>query len=464
MEHVTYIVIGAGATGLEIAEGLVKTGHPVLLIEKDHLGGDCTNFGGVPSKSLIASAHIAHNIKSAEKYGIAKESSTFDASKVFARTQKIVDKMRDHDKTKRLSRRGVRMVFGIAEFIDAHTLRVIQRGGTEICFSAKYIIIATGSSPQIPDIPGIFSSPYLTHETILSLTTVPKTIAFIGGGPIGIELAQAFSRLGAKVHLFLQSSHILPGEDREVQETIESVLEKEGIVFHRGAYIPKIDYREKQFHLCGISVDKLAVTAGRKPNIERLHLEAAGVRHTERRIDTDTCGRTSQSHIFAVGDVAGKQSYAENQAGAVLSALLLPWHKKLSAQPIPRTTCTDPEVASVGISESEAIEKFGAKKIAIYRVPLGNIDRAVTNSEETGFIKVVTKKWSSKILGATIVAPRAGEMLMEISLAMKAKIPFKRLSDLIHPHASYGQGIRKAADLYLTQTLLGGYEKRASSL
>ena len=463
MEHITYIVIGAGAAGLVIANGLAKTNRPVLLIEKDHFGGDCTNFGCVPSKSLIASAHIAHSIQTAEKYGITSKNPSFDAAGVFQRTQNIVEKIREGEEPEALGKNGVRTILGIAEFIDAHTVRVIQKGGTETCFSAKYIVIATGSSPMIPDIPGIFDTPYLTNETIFSLENVPKTIAFLGTGPIGIELAQAFARLGATVHLLVHGDHILSREDSDVQEMMEKVLETEGLIFHRNAHIPRVDYRENQFHLAGISVDALVVAVGRKPNIERLNLDAAGIRHTEKGINADEYGRTSQHHIFAVGDVAGQPfftHYAENQARTVLTSLLLPWNKKLSKQAIPRTTFTDPEVASVGLSEKAAIEQYGEKKLAIYRIPLTHVDRAITNSEEIGIIKVITKKWSSKIIGATIVAPRAGEMLMEISLAMKAKIPFRKLSDLIHPYPTYGQGIRKAADLYLTQTLLGSLKKK----
>jgi pyruvate/2-oxoglutarate dehydrogenase complex dihydrolipoamide dehydrogenase (E3) component len=361
MEYIPYIVIGAGAAGLVIANGLAKTKKPILLVERDHFGGDCTNCGCIPSKSLIASAHIAHNIKQAAQFGIDGVSPTFDAHNAFVRTKNIVESMRVQEEPEALAKHGVRSIYGIAEFIDAHSIRVLEKGGTEKCFRAKKIIIATGSSPVIPDIQGIFNIPYLTNETIFDLETVPKSIAFIGAGPIGTELAQAFSRLGSKVHMLLHGDHILSREDPEIQEIMEKKIEEEGITLHRNAYIPRVDFREKMFRLGGIQAEQLVVASGRKPNIERLNLEAAGIRFTERGIDADEYGRTSQGHIFAIGDVAGQPfftHYAENQARSVLTSLLLPWNKKLSKQSIPRTTFTDPEVASIGLSENQARDKW----------------------------------------------------------------------------------------------------------
>ena len=461
MDYFPYVVIGAGAAGLVVASGLSKAGKEVLLVERGNFGGDCTNFGCIPSKSLIASAKTAHAIRMAKELGIDIPEFDLGCDGALKRTRKIVEGIRKKEEPDALKKLGIKTITGTASFIDAHTIAVYDEEDNETLFHGKHFIIATGSSTQIPDIKGLEKSPFLTNETIFDLKKVPKTIAFLGGGPIGCELAQAFSRLGSEVHLIQRGKELLPREEPEVQKLIAKLFKKEGIHLHLDIDINEVFYKKKEFTVGDITVDQLVVATGRQPNIDHLNLDAAGVRHTDATIEIDEYGRTAQNHIWAIGDCVGTPfftHYAENQARGVLASLLLPWNKRRSKQAIPRTTYTDPEIASIGIGQNEAEQLFGKNKIAVYSLPFSDVDRAVTAGRTEGMIKVVTKKWSSKILGATIVGERAGEMIMEIATAMHNGTPLRKLSDLIHPYPTYNEAIRKTADRYLTETILGVFK------
>ncbi len=457
MKNYPLIVIGAGAAGLVIAIGATKAGKKVLLIEKGLYGGDCTNFGCIPSKALIASAHAAHNIKNAKQFGIECASSTFSADGSLKRVQDIVKDVRSHEDPDALAKMGVETLDGEASFVDPHTLNV----NGETIF-AKQIVIATGSSPFIPQIEGLGTTPFLTNETVFNLSRIPKSMAVLGGGPIGAELAQAFQRLGSKVSLIHSHDTILDREDPLAQEVVAKQLQKDGISLHLNTKPTNIQYVNEKFQIDpNIETDALVIATGRRPNVSSLQLENAKVLFSEKGISVDAYGRTNQSHIWAVGDVAGAPfftHFAEHQARAVLTSILLPFKKKIKSRQIPRVTFTDPEVASVGLSEEEAAKKH---TIASYMVPFSSVDRAITDSREEGFIKIITKKWTSQILGCTIVGPRAGEMIGEVLLAMHAKIPLRKLSSLIHPYPIYNQAIRKAADMWLTQTVLSLFRKKS---
>ena len=352
---------------------------------------------------------------------------------------------------------GVETLNGEASFASPNTLNV---NGEKIF--AKQIVIATGSSPFIPSIDGLENTPFLTNETVFDLPKIPKSMAVLGGGPIGSELAQAFQRLGCNVSLIHSHDTILDREDSLAQEVVAKQLQKDGISLHLGTKPTHIQYVKDKFLLDPkIETDALVIATGRRPNVSSLQLENAKVRFSEKGIAVDAYGRTNQSHIWAVGDVAGAPfftHFAEHQARAVLTSILLPFKKKINTNNIPRVTFTDPEVASIGLSEEEASKKY---TIASYTVPFASVDRAVTDGKEEGFIKIITKKWSSQILGCTIVGPRAGEMLSEVSLAMHAKIPLRKLASLMHPYPTYNQAIRKAADMWLTQTVLSLFKKKS---
>ncbi|MCK4934453.1 MAG: FAD-dependent oxidoreductase [Simkaniaceae bacterium] len=464
------IVIGAGSGGLVVAIGSAKASKSVLLIEKGAYGGDCTNFGCIPSKSLIASADRARAILSAKEYGITGDFSSVNTDQVFDRVQKIVKSIRSHEEPDALGKMGVKTENGAASFIDAHRLEINKTNGEKITVFGEQIVIATGSRAFIPRDLGLDNTPYLTNETIFSLKTVPKSLCILGAGPIGVEMAQAFSRLGSKVALVHRHSHILNREEVEVQQTMEKVFLFEGMELNLGFNTQKVSFADEKFRLQiqsdvkkkEIIADALLVAVGRRANVATLNLERAGVRADEKGVFVDKYGRSSKKNIWAVGDVvrdgANFTHVAENQARAVLTSLLLPWKTKISKQAIPRVTFTDPEVASFGLSEKQATEKYG-KKVAIYFIPNTSNDRAITSGETAGFVKVITKKWSGKILGGTIISHAAGEMLMELTLAAKENISIRKLASLIHPYPTYSLILRKVADLWLSQTFLPAIQK-----
>lgn len=467
--HFSLIVIGAGAGGLVVAIGAAKAGKQVLLIENGNYGGDCTNFGCIPSKSLIASAQVAHVVKRSQAYGIKFNLSGFNADGALVRTREIVQEIRRNEEPESLAKKHVETRTGVASFVDSKTLRIeLTNGGVEEV-TGDNIVIATGSHPYIPSIPGLMNTPFLTNETIFNLEKIPDSLIVMGGGPIGCELGQAFSRLGSKVSIIQHGSQLLAKEEGEAAQLIQAAFNREGISTFLDHEVENVAYVDQRFALAlkgkgqtSIKIEgtHLLISTGRKANTESLNLDAAKIKKNQKGIEVDTCGRTSQPHIWAVGDVAGRALFthmAENEARSVLTNLILPWPFKKKEdwkQAIPRVTYTDPEVASVGLNENEAKQKYGAKKIASYYVPFTEVDRAITTGHTEGFVKIVTFKWSSKILGATIAGPRSGEMLPEITLAMQSGIPLRKLAALIHPYPTYSLAIRKAADQWLTKTIL----------
>ncbi|MGA8164393.1 MAG: FAD-dependent oxidoreductase [Waddliaceae bacterium] len=470
--HYPIIVIGAGAGGLVAAIGAAKAGKKVLLVEKGNYGGDCTNFGCIPSKSLIAAAHTAHAINSSSSYGLTISPHSLQCQGALERTRRIVEEVRRHEEPEALEAIGVDTLTGAASFVDPHTLQVALENGDLVKATGEQIVIATGSSPYIPPIPGLQECDYCSNESIFHLKTIPESLAVIGGGPIGCELAQAFQRLGSTVTLLQHADHLLKREELESQEVIEKVFLQEGMQLKLQTETVRASKNDGKILLRTlntsnqeeetIEVDCLLVSSGRRPNIEELNLAAIGVHTNKRGIVVDRYGRTARKNIWAVGDVAGHAMFthvAENEGRSVLASLLLPWplKKKLDlAQAIPRVTYTDPEIASVGLDEQTAIKRYGKTKIAAYRVPFTEVDRAITTGRTEGFVKIVTKKWSSRLIGATIAAPRAGEMLSQLTTAMRAKIPLRKLATLIHPYPTYSLAIRQAADQWLTKTLIPG--------
>ncbi len=472
--HYPLIVVGAGAGGLVPAIGWARAGKKVLLIEKGNYGGDCTNFGCIPSKATIAAAETAHALARAKDMGI-EAASTFDAKGALARTKEIVRRVRQEEEPEALAKLGVDTLTGLASFADPRTLDVVTEGGATIRVLGETIILATGSYPAKPDIDGIDEVPYLTNETVFNLAEVPERLAVLGGGPIGCELAQAFSRLGSKVTLIQHAPQLLMKEELESQKVIEETFRKEGIELFLSHEPKKIATKEGRLIItyCDKSNDKeltcqathLLVAAGRKPALEKLNLKDAGVACHKKGIQVDGYGRTSQRHIWAIGDCTGQAPFthmAEHAGRRVLYNLLVPrllWKKEKQPWNVPRVTFTDPEIAAFGLLEKEAVEKYGKNKLAIYHFPFSKLDRAAATGRTEGFVKVITKKWSSKIVGATVAGPRAGEMLLELETAMYARLPLRKLADVIHPYPTYSLAIRKAADMWLSETLLPALKK-----
>jgi len=439
MKRYPIIVIGAGAAGLVIAIGAARAGKKVLLIEKGPFGGDCTNYGCIPSKTLIA----------ASKKGL-------EAYAALQHVRAIVDRVRASEEPEQLETIGVDTIRGEAFFHDRNTLSVHGE-----LIQGDDIVIATGSRPFIPEIEGLKGTPFCTNETIFQLKKIPKSLIVLGGGPIGCELAQSFQRLRLNVSLVHSHEQLLQREEKNAQELLKEQFEEDGISLYLGKRPSKVTYSQNRFSLFfddgrKVEGECLLVAVGRRVDIDALQLEKVGVGFEKSGITIDQYGRTSQKHIWAVGDVVGPPFFthrAENQARAVLTSLLLPFFfkKKIKEGVLPRVTYTDPEIASVGISEKEVTQR---KDLAIYTLPLEECDRAITASNTRGYVRVITKKYSSKILGATIVAERGGEMLSELLVAMHYKIPLRKLALVIHPYPTYSRAIRKVADKYLKETIL----------
>jgi pyruvate/2-oxoglutarate dehydrogenase complex dihydrolipoamide dehydrogenase (E3) component len=451
------IVIGAGAAGLVVAKGLATAKKKVLLIEKDHWGGDCTNFGCIPSKTLI---HLAK-----EMHILSKHKTPLSTGNLFSHVHSIVEKIQKEETPDALKKDKIETVTGTAFFVDPHTVQVGDKK-----YSAKYIIIATGASAKIPTIEGLDKAPFYTNETIFTLTKPPKSLIVIGGGPIGCELAQAFARIGTKVSLIHKKEHLLDKEAPQIGDILASIFTKENIDLYLSSEPVKVDAHgyQTEIHIKNnnsnettvIPGEAILVAVGRVPQTSLLQLENAKIATSNNRILVDKYGRTSQKHIYAIGDSIGPPYFthvAENQARSVIASILLPWKQKLSLQAIPRVTYTDPEIASIGLTEDSLVG--GMNRYVMYELPLDKVDRAITQDETEGLIRLITSKWSSKIVGATIIAPRAGEMLMEIALAMKEKIPMRKLASLIHPYPTYSLGIRQTSDQWLTKTILPLFSK-----
>lgn len=457
-----YIVIGAGAAGLSIATGLAKANKKVLLIERAEFGGDCTNLGCIPSKALIAAAEVVHGAIKLGKMQIESKSqiSCEDALDYVLR---VVEQVREKDEPNELAKEGIETLKGHARFIGEKTLQVDVEGKTST-YVAKRIILATGSEPRIPPVEGIDCIDYLTNENIFNLKSIPKRLAVVGAGAIGCELAQAFRRLGSEVALIHPHHRLLDREEPLAGELIKQLFEKEGIELFTEEHLKAVKKEGSALELTlqktKLTADALLIATGRVPRIEGLDLEKAGIAVTERGIVTDDYGQTSAKGIFAIGDVAGSQMFshtAEAAGRALLFNFLAPWPFKKKVRlhaPAPHVTFTSPEVAGIGMTEEEAVKRYGKNRIACYYVPFDEVDRAICQGSTEGFVYIVTKKWSSKILGATIAASRAGEMLMEVGVAMSFGIPLRKLSHLLHPYPIYNLAIRKAADQWLTKTVL----------
>ncbi|MCE5294334.1 MAG: FAD-dependent oxidoreductase [Chlamydiales bacterium] len=463
------IVIGAGAAGLEIAKGLAAAKKRVLLIDKGQYGADCAHFGCIPSNTFIASANIAHEIWRSGFFGIDMVMSNFQSNRALQRVREVVEEARIPYSAEALRQLGIDTYSSVCSFVDPHTVQVTSSDGQKQLLTAKSIVIAVGSCPKVAAIKGLDEVPYYTSENIFSLTEIPESIAIVGGGQTGCEFAQAFRRLGTSVTLIEQKECVLSTEEPEVHKLVQSCLIKEGVELYLAKAVSRVRqendklivhiYDKAEDKEYQVRVSKLLIATGRRPNIETLNLNACGIDHTDSGIVSDVYGRTSQSHIWVIGDAQGEPFFthaAVNQARTVLHNLLMPriFAKKLTKREvIPRVTYTDPEVASIGLTEEEAITLYGNSKITTYIVSLTESDKAICQSDTDGFVKFVTKRFSSRILGCTLVAPVAAEALSVITLAMRENIPLRKLSHIIYPYPTYSQIIQKASQKWFSGTI-----------
>jgi len=459
-----FVVIGAGTAGLICAAGAAGLGAKVALIEKAFMGGDCLNYGCVPSKSMIRSSRVCADIKSAGSFGIdVPAGSAADFGRVMERTRRIRAEISGHDSAKRFRDLGVDVFLGEASFLDSTSVQV---EGKTLRF--KKAVIATGARPVVPALEGLNEAGFLTNETIFNLTALPKRLGVVGSGPIGCELAQAFARFGSRVSLLDRSSQILGREDPDAVRILRARFEKEGIAIFLNAKLKKVKkgpegkriYFEQDQKELSIIVDEILMGAGRAPNVEGLNLDRAGVEKDEKGIKVSELLQTSNPHIYAAGDVCLKHKFthtAEAAAKIVIQNALFGGKKKTGSLIIPWCTYTDPEVAHVGMSSKEAEEK--GLQVETFTHALKEVDRAVTDGEDEGFFKVHVKKGTDQILGATIVARHAGEMISEITLAMTGKLGLKKISEVIHPYPTQADGIKAVAGAYNRTRLKPGLKK-----
>jgi pyruvate/2-oxoglutarate dehydrogenase complex dihydrolipoamide dehydrogenase (E3) component len=470
-DYYDLVVIGAGTAGLVVAAGVagLGIGLRVALVEKKLFGGDCLNFGCVPSKGLIRSGRVLGEVGRAKNLGINIAEPSVDFPRVMERMRKVRSQISDHDSVQRFQSLGIDVFLGEARFLDNKAIAkrhcVIAVG--EKFLNYKKAVITTGARALHPVISGLEEAKFLTNETVFSLTELPPRFAIIGGGPIGCELAQTFQRLGSQIFLFHNHSQLLNKEDQDAAEIIQNTFIKEGIQLILESQIERVETTSKgkiihythQGKSDFIVVDEILVGTGRSPNVEGLNLEAVGVEYNQRvGIKVNDYLQTTNPNIYGAGDVCmnWKFTHAADVAARIVIKNIffspLSWGRsKLSDLVMPWVTYTDPEIAQVGISAVEAQAR--GLEINIIKIPFETVDRALTDGETEGFVKILHKKGSDEILGATIVASHAGEMISEITTAIANKISLSQLSSVIHPYPTQAEAIKKAADAY-RRTLL----------
>jgi len=448
------VVVGAGTAGLVSAAGAAGLGARVALVERHFLGGDCLNYGCVPSKAIIRSSRAAADLREAGRFGVrALDGVEVDFGAVMERMRRLRAGISGHDSAQRFQGLGVDVFLGQARFTGPDTLEV---GGKTLRF--KRAVIATGARPVHPNIPGLAEAGFLTNETVFSLTAQPSRLAILGGGPIGCELAQTFQRLGSQVSLIHKYDHLMNREDRDAAEIIQKVFREEGIDLILKAKplrvvktdTGKVIHYDADGETGEIEVDDILVGTGRTPNVTGLGLAAAGVEFDARQgVMVNDRLQTTNPHIYAAGDICLPYKFthmADAAARIVIQNALFFGRRKLSALTVPWCTYTDPEVAHVGLGEAEA-HKRGISYQTFVR-QFADVDRAVVEGDTTGFVKVLVKQGKDKILGATIVSRHAGEMISEISVAMAAGLGLKGLSGVIHPYPTRAEALKQVGDLY----------------
>ena len=459
-------IIGGGSGGLSVAAGAVQMGAKVVLFEGRKMGGDCLNYGCVPSKALIAAAKMAHHDPRHEKMGVRAEKSV-NMAQVKAHIDDVIAGIAPHDSVERFTNLGVKVIEADAQFVSA---RVIEGGGYRV--KAKFVVIATGSVPFVPPVPGLDKVPHYTNETIFTLEDVPEHLLVMGGGPIGIEMAQSFRRLGAQVTV-LEAAKILNRDDPELVEILRRRLIDEGLNLREGmaasavkkdgdgiavTLSPLGDNAKNKEEI--IKGSHLLVAVGRRPQLAHLGLEKAGIKFTPGGIETDRRLRTSARRVFAIGDVAGRQQFthiAGYHAGIVIRNMLFGLPARVDDSTVPWVTYTDPELAHVGMT-MEMAEAAGLAPIRL-TASLADNDRARAERRTEGMVvAIITKK--GRILGASILAPHAGEMIGAWSIAISTKANIKTMAGFIAPYPTYGEASKRAAGAFFTPKLFSDRVRR----
>lgn len=445
------VVIGAGTAGLVTAAGAAGLGAKVALIERDLMGGDCLNTGCVPSKALLRCAHAAAEARQAGEYGVRFSGEVeVDFPAVMERMRKLRAGIAKHDSAERFRSLGVDVFLGSAQFVGRNKVEV---AGQTLEFSKA--CIATGARAVDLPIPGLADADALTNETIFSLTELPRRLAVIGGGPIGVEMAQAFRRFGSEVTLLEMGDHILSREDSDAAQIVQVSLMRDGVNVRTNVEAKAVrrDGPERIVELSTgeeLRVDQILVGVGRAPNVEGLGLEKAGVEFDTRKgVQVDDGLRTTNSDIYAAGDICFPFKFthtADAMARIVIGNALFWGRGKTSALKIPWCTYSDPELAHIGLAEHEAAKR--GVEIDTFRIEMSAVDRAILEGDDEGFLKVHVRKGKDEIVGATLVSRHAGETISQIAQAMTAGVGLGSIAKTIHPYPTQSEVVKKAADAY----------------
>ncbi len=468
MAHFDYDigVIGGGAAGLSVTSGAAQLGAKTILIEKEPmLGGDCLHYGCVPSKTLIKSAHMYQSMKMADQYGLPSVTpGPVDFSQVVARIKGVIDEIQKHDSVQRFNKLGAEVAFGAPRFRDEH---LVELGGRTI--SAKKWVVATGSSPSLPAFPGLEGTPHITNREIFYLERLPKSLIVLGAGPIAVEMAQAFARLGSEVTVIQRSNQILSREDKDMADLVMAAMAREGVVFHLEVGVEgvqdlgdqrRITIKTKSGEIREVVGDTVLVALGRSPNIKGLGLEAIDVEFSRRGIVVDNRLRTSQPHIYAPGDINGAYQFthaAGYEAGIVISNAIFHLPRKANYTWLPWATYCDPELASIGMNE-KAAQKAGLDYTTWVEEFSGN-DRALAEGRLQGQIKMILNN-REKPLGVQICGPHAGELISEWVAVLNGRMKLSGLAGAIHPYPTLAEINKRVAGSYLAPKIFSATVKK----
>ena len=461
------VVVGAGPAGVTAARSAAAFGAKVALVERHLVGGDCRNFGTIPSKAIICASRLYAEMRDADEYGVqAPADLEFNFPRVMERMRRIRARISRYDSVERLTAAGIAVFLGEARFVGPRALAV---DGAVLHF--KKALIATGARPVKPSIPGVDQTGYLTNETVFDLKACPRRLMVVGGGPLGCEGAQAMSRLGAHVIIAQNEPMFLPGEERDAAQILSDAMARDGVEIHLNTEVVGVrnEGGQKLVDLVSddsrstVAVDDILVGIGRAPNVEGMDLERAGIAFDSRDgVHVDDFLQTTNPRVYAAGDVCLHYKFthaAKASAQIVVQNALFVGRKRLSALHIPWCTYTDPEIAHVGLYVRQAREK--AIPVRTFTILMQDVDRAIADGEEAGFVKIHVDQHSDRILGATVVARHAGEMINGISLAITSGIGLRALGRVIHTYPTQAGAIQLAADAYNRARLTPS--RRASS-
>ena len=459
-------IIGGGAAGLTVAAGSAQLGAKTLLIEKEPgLGGDCLHFGCVPSKTLIQSARVYHDLRRFPEFGLpGMELPEIHFPDIAERIRSVIKTIEKHDSDERFCSLGAQVVHGTPEFQDGHAVKINGR----IC-SAKNWVIATGSGPSVPPIKGLDQTPFLTNKEIFSLDRLPKSMIILGGGPIAVEMAQAFGRLGTRITVIQRGSQILTREDPDMAEQLKDLLAAEGVSFYLNASAEavrdlgaekEVIIRTRQNETIYLRAEQILVALGRSPNIQGLNLQAAGVVYNDKGITVDRRLRTSRKHIYAAGDVTGQFQFthaAGYEGGIVVSNAVFHLPRKTDYTFLPWCTYTDPELASIGMNEKSAAAAGIDCKVWIEHFK--DNDRSLAAGEKNGRLKMILDE-KENLIGVQILGPHAGELINEWVAVLNGKVRLSTLASAVHPYPTLGEINKRVAGSFFSPKVFSDKVKK----